>query len=311
MLGTFFNHHQIQRYLIAFGSFFNDMQISREDASGNEVQRLIVPLEYGNKEQWEARLVQDPQFLKGVGVTVPRMAFQLASTTYDTARHINSLDLMTFPTTEQQNLARLYVGVPYTLGFTLDILTKTQQDGLQILEQILPFFTPDLTFRLVPIEELGFPNEVPLTISSVTHVDNFDGDWVTRRAIIWTIGFSMKVNFYGPVKVAGRIQEVIIDLYNSPISTLIDPTIIQTEDESETLIDLEQQPANVDEFLLTKVEPELNTIIDTLIDEGHILGEQTPNTINTLNPAATITAIANASGGVVTTIIDNVDNEEV
>lgn len=311
MLGaTFFNHQQIKRYLIAFGSFFNTIEISREDATGTEVQRLVVPLEYGNKDQWEARLVQDPEFLKGVGVTVPRIAFELVTTTYDGARKINSLDVMTYPTSAQQTLSRLYVGVPYTLGFTLDILTKTQNDAHQILEQILPFFTPDLTFRVVPVEELGFPDQVPLTLTSVTHTDNFDGPWVTRRAIIWSMSFSMKVNFYGPVKAASRIQEVIIDLYNSPIANLLDPVSVITEDETETFFDLEQQPANVDEFLTLPVEPQLNTIIDTLIDDGHILGEQTPNAFTLTGPVSSITATANASGGVTVTIADNVDEED-
>ena len=116
--------------------------------------------------------MQDPDLSKGVSLTAPRIGFELSSISYDAGRKLNSLNTLTYTTPEQQRLARLYVGVPYTLTFNLDILTKLQQDGLQIVEQILPYFTPDLTFRIRPIPELGFADLVPLTLLSTTQVDN-------------------------------------------------------------------------------------------------------------------------------------------
>lgn len=227
---TFFNHHQFERYLVAFGSFFSGIEVRRDDASGTEVQRLVVPIEYGPKERWLARLVQDPDFKQGVGIIVPRMAYEITGINYEGERHLNSLNTMTFPTQEAGQLARLYVGVSYNLNLSLDILVKLQQDGFQIVEQIFPYFTPDLTFRMQPIEELGFFDQIPLTLTSVSCADNYDGDFEHRRAIIWSLGFSMKVNFYGPVRNQRRIDMVDINIFNSPLlSTLSPPAVLAVE----------------------------------------------------------------------------------
>jgi hypothetical protein len=263
---THFYHHQLQRYLIAFGAFFNNISIHREDNTGKEVQRLTVPLEYGPKEAWLARLVQDPDFKKGVSLIVPRMSFEMTSIAYDSARHLNSLNNLTYRTTDQKNMARLYVAVPYTLHFNLDILVKLQQDGLQIVEQILPYFTPDLTFRLQPIPALGLTDQIPLTLVSTTQTDNYEGDFIHRRAIVWTLGFTMKVNFYGPIKSQGVIDEVLIDIYNSPLNDIIDPPItLETED---------------------------NQLMELEDGSGHLVNEATPNTYLTQVATIAIDTIA-------------------
>lgn len=224
MFGVHFNHNQLRRALLAFGSFFTNIELRRTDGSGNEVQRLIVPLEYGPKERWLVRLKQDPDFVRSVGLVVPRMSYEITNISYDPARKMNSLHEMRFPTPAQQRLARLYVGVPYTLGIDLSILVKTQADGLQILEQILPYFTPDITFRLKPLApQLPLEDQIPLTLVGTSETDNYEGDFEHRRAIIWTLSFTMKLNFYGPKKEQNRIDEVVVDIYNSPLLDLLDP----------------------------------------------------------------------------------------
>ncbi len=261
---SYFYHQQLKRYLIAFGSFFDNIQVQRMDSNNDVIQQMVVPLEYGPKERWLARLVQDPDFTKGVSIVVPRMSFEMTSLTYDSARHQNSLDNLNF-NQQPPKQTRLYVGVPYTMNFSLDILVKLQGDGMQIVEQILPYFTPDLTFRLVPIPELGFPDQVPLTLTGVTQTDNYEGDFIHRRAIIWTLTFSMKVNFYGPTRVQGRIQTVDIDIFNSPLADIIDgpPTVLDTEDQQ--MVELET-------------------------GHGHLMGEATPDTYLSTTPTVKIEA---------------------
>jgi hypothetical protein len=259
----YFYHQQLRRYLIAFASFFDNIQVARFDSNNDIIQRMVVPLEYGPKERWLARLVQDPDFTKGVSVVVPRMSFEMNNISYDSQRHQNALDNLNFTGTGPKP-TRLYVGVPYTLQLSLDILVKIQSDGMQIVEQILPYFTPDLTFRLVPVPELGFPDQVPLTLQSVSQVDNYEGDFEHRRAIIWTLTFSMKVNFYGPARASGRIETVDIDIFNSPLADILEPpTTLETEDQ---------------QFF------ELET------GHGHLLGEATPNTYTSNTPSVTIVA---------------------
>jgi hypothetical protein len=194
------------------------------------------------------------------------MSFELTGINYDGSRHLNSLNHLTFQTPEQKHMARLYVGVPYTLHFDLDILVKLQQDGLQIVEQILPYFTPDLTFRLRPIPALGFPDQIPLTLTSTTQSDNYEGDFEHRRAIVWTLGFTMKVNFYGPIKSQGIIDEVVVDIYNSPLNDIIDPPItLETEDGQ--LLELED-------------------------GSGHLMGEATPDAYLGQTPTAVVDTVA-------------------
>jgi hypothetical protein len=176
---------------------------------------------------------------------------------------------MMFRTEEQKHMARLYVAVPYTLTLNLDILVKLQQDGMQIIEQILPYFTPDLTFRLRPIPSLGFPDQIPLSLTSTTCVDNYEGDFEHRRAIVWTLGFSMDVNFYGPIKSQSVIDEVVVDIYNSPLNDIINPPVtLETEDGQ--LIELED-------------------------GSGHLMGEITPETYLGQTPTVVIDVVADPS----------------
>lgn len=251
MFGTHFNHHQLRRFIVAFGSFFNSIEVRREDATGTEVQRLVVPLEYAAKAGWFTRLAQDPDFLRGIGTITPRMSYQITGIGYDAARKLQSLDALAFTAQPYNHLSRLYVGVPYNIQFELAILAKVQQDALQVVEQIVPYFTPDLTFKMQTVPELHVVDMIPMTLNGVGETDNYEGDGLTRRQIIWTLTFTMKVNFYGPVRSQSRIEEVVIDLYNAPFADLqIEPEVLATED--------------LQEFTLED-------------DSGHLVTENTPD----------------------------------
>lgn len=220
----FFTHHALRRYLLAFGSLFDDMTVVREDASGVEQQRLVVPIDYGPKERWLYRLTQDPDFTRAVGQVVPRMSYEMTQIAYDTSRKLNTLDKLTTASTDDRKRARLWVGVPYTLTLQLTILTKLQQDGMQLVEQILPYFTPDYSLALRPIAEFpALVDTIPISLQSVSHSDNYEESFETRRIILWTLDFSMKVYFYGPIKHKKRIEEVFVNLYNSSEADLRAP----------------------------------------------------------------------------------------
>lgn len=221
---THFKHLHMRRYLLAFGSLFDQMTITRENEDGKEEFRQEVPLEYGPKERWLTHITQDPDYTKGVSIVVPRMSYEMISLTYDPTRKFNTLDKLKFTSNESHKLAKVYVGVPYTMTIRLSILVKLQQDGMQIVEQILPFFTPDYTIALRPLD--NYPDlidQVPIVLQNVMHTDNYEDDFLKRRAIIWTLDFTMKVFFYGPIKDAKRIEEVIVNLYNSSYDDLTAP----------------------------------------------------------------------------------------
>ena len=224
-MNTHFKHLHMRRYLLAFGSLFDDITITREDADSNEAFRQQVPLQYGPKERWLVHLTQDPDYGKGVGQVVPRMSFEMTSLVYDTTRKLNTLDKLKFNSNEAHKLAKLYVGVPYVMNIQLSVLVKLQQDGMQIVEQILPFFTPDYTIAARPLEDYpDLLDQVPIVLQSVSHSDNYEEDFIKRRVIVWTLDFAMKVFFYGPIRQSRRIEEVIVNLYNSPYADLAAPT---------------------------------------------------------------------------------------
>jgi len=223
-MDTHFKHLLLRRYLLSFGSLFDNITLTREDAAGDEVYRQIVPIEYGPKERWLTRLTQDPDLKRGVGQVVPRLSYEMSSIAYDTARKLNSLEKLTYAASSSDNRGRLYVGTPYTLSIGLSVLTKLQQDGMQIVEQILPYFTPDYTIAIEPLA--NYPtlvDVVPIVLQSVSQTDNYEGSFETRRVIVWDLEFSMKVYFYGPIKDKARIKKVIVDLYNSNSDDLSAP----------------------------------------------------------------------------------------
>lgn len=243
---THFKNNQFRRYLLAFASIFSNVVVTREDNTGLEVQRIVVPVEYGPKERWFTRLTQDPTLTLSVSSVLPRMTFEVNGISWDSSRKLNSMNSLNFPSPDLRQQHRMYVGVPYNLSFQLDILTKLQQDGLQIVEQIMPFFTPDLTMAISVIPELGIVDEVPLSLLSVSHSDNYEGDFEHRRVVLWTMNFSMKVNFYGPRRRASRIEQVMVNIHNERLADILDPPeLLRTEDGS--VLTTEDQQAFVTE----------------------------------------------------------------
>lgn len=220
--------------MYAFGSVFSNLTLIRTDSpegTGTEQQRMVVPIQYGPKERWYTRLVTDPNFSQGVSQVVPALSFEIKGINYDTSRKLISLSSLTFPTAEQRQLARLYVGVPYTLTFQLSLLVKIANDGLQIVEQILPMFTPDVTLAINVFPDLGLIDQVPLTLVGVNSSDDYEGNFEKIRSIVWDLSFTMKVNFYGQKRPQARIEEVLVDFYNAGLGDLSQPsTVIETED---------------------------------------------------------------------------------
>jgi hypothetical protein len=224
MFAHYFHHDQLRRYLIAFGQFFNNLELRRYDRAGAEVQRLLVPLSYGPKERWLSRLLQDPNFLQGVQQILPRLSYEMSHIGYDSQRKLKTLNNLRFVNDDNTTLSRVYVGVPYKLAFDLSLLTKTQEDATQVIEQILPYFTPDLAFAMKPIPDCELTDVIPIVLQNVTETDNYEGDFLKRRAIVWSLTFDMKVMFYGPLRNQKRITEVDVNLYDgSPLSSLLDP----------------------------------------------------------------------------------------
>jgi hypothetical protein len=209
-----FYHGIIRKSIVAFGRLFSDIYIDRkqgDSVAGNTIQRLQIPLAYAPKEKWLVRIEQDPTLENHTYVSLPRMSFEIIGYAYDPLRKVNRMQQIKCGD-GSGSVASMYTPVPYNLDLSLYILTKTQEDGLQIIEQILPTFTPEYTMTINAIPDMNVKLDVPIILNSVAVADEYDGDFQTRRFVTHTLNFQMKINLFGAV-----IGRNVIDQVNANI----------------------------------------------------------------------------------------------
>ena len=213
MFGNSFYFGTIRKYVIAFGNLFNDIYVQRLDSNGNRIQTLAVPLAYGPKEKWLVRLVQDPNLDADVAITLPRMGFEITSLTYASQRKLSStIKNSRLKTSDLDRVETQFVPVPYDINILLSIFVRNADDGAQIVEQIVPYFRPEFVTNVRLIPEMGIVSDTPVVLQDVSIEDTYEGDFDTRRALIYNMNFSMKAYFYGPVSNSGVIKRTIIPI---------------------------------------------------------------------------------------------------
>ena len=219
MFGDHFYHKKIRNTVIAFGTIFNNVNIKRLDSSGNPLQNIKVPLSYSPKEKFLARL-DAQQDLTGddskVAITLPRMSFEITGYSYDATRKLNKNQKITKVTTnaDTTKLNNQYMPVPYNVNFSLNVYTANSDDGLQIIEQILPFFQPDYTVTMIEDRTMDTKRDIPFILNSVDYEDSYTGSLTSMRRIIYTLSFTAKVYLYGPIYTSAVIKKVSADLYS-------------------------------------------------------------------------------------------------
>ena len=214
MFGQQFYHETIRNIVIAFGTMFNDIQLVRKDNSGTITQTMKVPLAYGPREKFLVRLREDADLTKQVAITLPRIGFEIKNLAYDSARKMSRVQR--FKKVKGANTKQLdtqYMPVPYNLEFELYIMAKQSDDALQIVEQILPYFQPDYALTINDMADMGITRDIPIVLNSIGYEDSYDGDFTTRRALIYTLSFTTKFYLYGPVTSAKVIKTVKVDQY--------------------------------------------------------------------------------------------------
>ena len=201
---------------------FNNINLVRKDNSGNISQSMKVPLAYGPREKFLVRLNEDADLTKQVAITLPRIGFEIQNLEYDSARKLNRVQrFKKVKGAEAKQLDAQYMPVPYNLSIELYIMAKQSDDALQIVEQILPYFQPDYTLTINDNVAMDSKRDVPIVLNSISYEDNYQGDFTTRRALIYTLSFTAKFYLYGPVTSSKVIKTVQVDQYtdsevNSP-----------------------------------------------------------------------------------------------
>jgi hypothetical protein len=208
--GNVFYHGILRKTIIGFGALFSDIYIDRkqgDSVKGETIQRLQVPLSYAPKEKWVVRLDSDPTLENHTYISLPRMSFEITGYNYDATRKTNRTQKITCGK-NNETVSYMAAPVPYNIDISLYILTKTQEDAMQIVEQILPTFGPEYTLPIKAVPEMNIIQDVPVILNSISVQDDYDGDFQTRRFVTNTLTFTLKTNLYGAVSNSGVIKQV-------------------------------------------------------------------------------------------------------
>lgn len=219
MFGDHFYHEKIRKSVAIFGALFNNIYVVRKTTAGQKsYSQVKVPLSYAPKNKYLERIrdVPDLQSDTRVAIKLPRMSFEIIAFTYDNTRQLTKVSNFKTAGSGAQNRQQFYSPVPYSINFQLNIYSKTQDDALQVVEQILPTFNPQYTLSIFPFktEYPSFKEDIPIIIQAVSFSDDFDGPQEARRTIIYTLDFEMKVNFYGPIANKAVIRQADADLFS-------------------------------------------------------------------------------------------------
>ena len=222
MFGNYFYNESMRRMTIGFGQIFNNIQIKRRDSNGNITQSIAVPLAYAPKEKFLARLDAQPSLdNREFAITLPRMSFEISGISYDSSRKLTRVQKFKHVKAGKEGkiLNYNYTPVPYNISYNLYSFTASAEAGLQIIEQILPFFQPDFTVTVNAIPELNIKRDIPIVLNSVNYEDSYNGDFSQRRAVIYTLGFTAKTYLFGPASTQKVIKETQSDLYTDTDTT--------------------------------------------------------------------------------------------
>lgn len=222
IFGSHFYHRITRKIVVAFGSLFNEITLVRYNKAGTtELERMLVPIVYAQKEKFYSRIKQDPDLLKSIQVSLPRISFEIVGMDYDPTRKQNSMlrnvneATATSTTTKTQ-----YMGVPYNYEFSMSIYVRNIEDGWQIVEQILPIFNPDYTLTLDLVSTMGIKKDVPIILNSVGYTVDYEGphDQDDTRVVIFDLLFTVKAFLYGPISDSKIINKANTNIYGSQSS---------------------------------------------------------------------------------------------
>lgn len=221
MFGQYFYHSHIRKTVSVFGTLFNNIVVQRKDANGTVLNNVKVPLSYGPRQKFLTRLFEEPDLnAPEVAIRLPRMSFELTGMQYDTTAKLNKMNTVAVPSIHGQSTIR--TPVPYLMNFTLTVYAKSQDDALQIVEQIIPYFNPEYIVTIKEIPELGIKRDIPITLQAVNYSDDYEGDFANRRILMYTLDFAMKTFFYGPTTLdRGVIKDATINTRDYDNGTMI------------------------------------------------------------------------------------------
>jgi len=248
-----FYHSHIRKAIISFGTIFNDINIERKNAAGAVAQSIRVPLAYSTKQKFMTRIarVVDTSTRGEVAITLPRMGFEIQGLTYDPARKTQVINKnKVVGTGDDANTVRVaFNSTPYNMNMALYIFAKNQDDGLQCLEQIIPYFNPDFNVTINDLPELGIKRDIKITLDNVGYEDEYEGEFANRLSVVWTLNFTMRLNFYSNVGNQDVIKKAIAKVYNDTAMSLNTTTNASKQTTTVSVNPLNATPSDTYTFL--------------------------------------------------------------
>ena len=217
MLGTYFYHEIIRKTIISFGTLFNDISIRHTKKDGSILDETKVGLSYGPMQKFLTKIQEQEQLTKSIAITLPRMSFEMTTIQYDSTRKTGVTQTFKANDTTDNKTKKVFMPVPYNIGFELNIFSKLNDDALQIIEQILPFFQPSFNLTVDLASSIGEKRDIPIVLDSIDFQDDYEGSFQTRRALIYTLRFTAKTYLFGSIAETseGLIRKVQADISSS------------------------------------------------------------------------------------------------
>jgi hypothetical protein len=256
----YFYHEVFRRTIIAFGSIFNNISIKHTDSSGEVKSVIKVPLAYGPTQKFLARLEQSPDPSKPVQMTLPRMSFEMTGIQYDSQRKVTTTQTFTSKSVDDGTvIKKAYMPVPYNMNFELSIMSKLNDDVLQIVEQIIPYFQPAYNITINLLNDVNEKRDIPIVLENITMQDDYEGDFTTRRVIYYTLRFTAKTYLFGPITTATKdiIKKSTISISSGEVSGSTKREVVYSSEARAT--------KNYTGIVLTNLAKDITTT-DTLIE---------------------------------------------
>jgi len=214
MLGAYTYNKIIRKCVIGFGTLFNNIEVRKEKSDGSVYSRMKVPLAYGPRQKFLARLEQQADLNQKVAITVPRLSFEMTGISYDSSRKLAPTTL-TLKANTANAVKKQFTPVPYNLDFELNIISKTNDEALEITEQIVPVFQPSYQMTLKLVEDMEEYRDVPIILNSISYSDDYEGSFDDKKITLITMQFTVKSYIFGPVGTAAPIKKAKADIYTT------------------------------------------------------------------------------------------------
>jgi len=314
---NYFYHQILRKTIISFGTLFNNITIQKKDDNDNTFSIVKVPIAYGPTQKFLARLEQQANLNRSVEIQLPRMSFEFNGISYDPQRKLTTTTTFSSKNDEDgATVRKAYMPVPYNMNFELSIYTKINDDMLQIIEQVLPYFQPEFTLTVDLVEEIGEKRDIPIIINNIKMSDDYEGDFSKRRSLIYTINFTAKTYLFGPVSDASKdiVKKVAIGYVagnrgsvERDVTYSVRPTATKSYTDNVITTLAENVSDNETEITLASSSGISKKSIITVSDESMLVESIDGNNVNVVRGYAG-TTIANHVTGTSVQLVVEADN---